>query len=161
MVWGVGGRGSGKTTLLEKLILELKHRGYRVGTIKHDAHRFEIDHPGKDSYRHFHAGAETTVIVSSEKIAMVSRISGTPSLDELSENLFSGVDLVLTEGFKRSDKPKIEVFRSAVTSTPLFTGHDNRIAIVTDDPVVVDVPVFSPNDVQGIVDFIEERFLYK
>jgi len=156
----VGRSGSGKTTLIEKLVQELKHRGYRVGTIKHDAHHFKIDYPGKDSYRHFHAGADTTVIVSSEKMAMVHRLSEMPSLDTLTEWLFPDVHIVLTEGFRRSDKPKIEVFRAAVADTSLCTENDNRIAFVTDDPLSVDVPKFGLNDVQGIVNFIVVTVLH-
>ena len=79
----VGKSDAGKTTLLEKLIPELKRRGYRVATIKHDAHQFEIDHPGKDSYRHFHAGADWTIIGSPAKLALVRRLERELSLDEI------------------------------------------------------------------------------
>lgn len=103
--------GTGKTTLLEKLIAEMKCRGYKIGVIKHDAHRFDIDHEGKDSWRLTQAGADTMVISSSEKLAMVKKTSSQTelSLEETVESYFQDVDLVLTEGFKKSAMPKIEV----------------------------------------------------
>src|SRR5512137_3181160 len=108
----VGKSGAGKTTLLEKLVRELKRRGHRVATIKHDAHRFDIDHPGKDSYRHFHAGADWTIIASPDKIASVRRLDRELTLDEIAAQV-SGVDIILTEGYKREARRRIEVSRHA------------------------------------------------
>ena len=155
----VGKSGSGKTTLIEKLVPELKRRGYRVGTIKHGTHRFEIDHPGKDSHRHFHAGADAVVIASSEKIAFIKRVQALPELDPMVSWLLEDVDLVIAEGYKSADKPKIEVFRAAVHPDPACGPNDGRIAWVTDDDIRTDEPRFSLNDVAGVADFIETALL--
>ena len=105
--------GTGKTTLLEKLLTEFRARGLRVGAIKHDAHRFDIDHPGKDSWRLTRAGAEVMVISSKDQTAVVRQHpENEPNLVELLAYC-SGLDLVLTEGFKRHPLPKIEVIRPA------------------------------------------------
>jgi len=103
----VGNSGAGKTTLLERLIPVLKRKGLRVGAVKHDAHRFDIDHPGKDSHRLAAAGADTMVITSAEKLAMVKRHAAPPPIEELLERYFSDMDLVLVEGFRGSSLPKI------------------------------------------------------
>ena len=91
--------GTGKTTLMEKVIGMLKDRGYRVGAIKHDVHRFEIDHPGKDSQRFTAAGADTMLISSPEILALVKKHQASPPIEQLLEQYFSDVDIVLTEGF--------------------------------------------------------------
>ena len=120
--------GTGKTTLLEKLIAELKKRGYRVGAVKHDAHSFSIDHEGKDSWRLTQAGADTMLITSPEKIAMVKRNPLNQEL-ELSETLASytvDLDIVLTEGFKRSAMPKIEVHRQERSDRLLCRGEEHH-----------------------------------
>lgn len=154
--------GTGKTTLLEKVIAELKSRGRRVGVIKHDAHRFEIDHPGKDSYRLAAAGAETMLISSPEKLAMVKRHTSTPPIEELIATYFGDVDIVLTEGFKKSGLPKIEVHRLERSATLLCRGEEHDptlIAVASDEPLELDVPVFDINDAGGIAGFIEKGFL--
>ena len=115
----VGKSDSGKTTLLEKLIPELKRRGYRVATIKHDAHQFEIDHPGKDSYRHFHAGSDWTLIGSPAQLASVRRLERELTLDEIAADI-SGVDIILTEGYKRETKRRIEVSRRERSAADYF-----------------------------------------
>ena len=155
----VGKSDSGKTTLIEKLIPILKARGYRIGTVKHDVHGFEMDREGKDTYRHFHAGADGVLISSPHKMALIRRIEENPNLDKLVTQFHPEMDIIITEGFKRLDKPKIEVFRSAVHSQPLCTAADNRVAIVSDVPVEVDCPRFDINDAEAVADFIEERFL--
>lgn len=154
--------GTGKTTLLEKVIAELKGRGVRVGVIKHDAHKFDIDHPGKDSYRLTAAGADTMLISSPEKLAMVKRHSASPPIRELIATYFTDLDIVLTEGFKQGDLPKIEVHRSERSSTLLCRGeqHDpTLIAVASDEPLELDVPVFGLNDAAGVAGFIVTRFL--
>jgi len=155
--------GTGKTTLLEKVIVELKGRGWRVGVIKHDAHRFEIDHPGKDSYRLAAAGADTMLISSPEKLALVKRHTTAPPMQELLTTYFPDVDIVLTEGFKQSDLPKIEVHRRERSQTLLCRGegHDpTLIAVASDVPLELDVPLFDIDDADGIADFIEKVFLH-
>lgn len=155
---------TGKTTLLEKVIKELKNRGYRVGVIKHDAHRFDIDHPGKDSYRLTAAGADTMLITSSEKLALVKKHEETPSLEQLIATYFSDMDIVLTEGFKMSTLPKIELHRKERSSTLICRGEQydpNLIAVASDEPLDLDVPVLNLNDAIAIADFIEHQFLKK
>lgn len=153
---------TGKTTLLEKVIGELKNRGYRVGVIKHDAHRFDIDHPGKDSYRLTAAGADTMLITSSEKLAFVKKHVETPSLEQLIETYFSDMDIVLTEGFKMSTISKIELHRKERSNTLICRGEHNDpnlIAVASDEPLDLDVPVLNLNDALEITDFVEQRFL--
>ena len=156
--------GTGKTTLLVKLIAEFKSRDYRVGVIKHNAHRFEIDHEGKDSWRLTQAGADTMVITSAEKIAMVKQngTGGEPSLEEIVAVYCGDVDILLTEGFKRSTMPKIEVHRQAC-GDPLFCRGENHdpalIAVASDCSLELDVPIFDLNDAAGLCDLIVETFL--
>jgi len=154
--------GTGKTTLLEKVIARLKERGYRVGVIKHDAHCFDIDHPGKDSHRLTSAGADTMLIASHEKLALVKKHDASPSIEELLATYFSDVDIVLTEGFKQSSMPKIELHRQERSTTLICRGveHDpTLLAVASDEPLELDVPVLNLNDVGAIADFIEEKFL--
>lgn len=155
----VGKSDSGKTTLLVKLIPILKERGYRVATVKHDVHGFEMDREGKDTYRHFHCGADGVLISSPKKIALIERVEKEIALDELVERFYSDMDIVLTEGFKSLNMPKIEVFRSSAHKEPLCSAADNRIALASDTPMEVDCPRFDINDAEAISDFIEERFL--
>lgn len=157
----VGNSDAGKTTLLEKLIAELTARGYRVGTVKHDVHGFDIDHEGKDSWRHKRAGANTVVISSPKKVAVVKDSETEEMLDSLASKYFQDVDLILTEGYKKEDKPKIEIFRSQVHETPLFRGDERLVALVSDTNFDLDVPRFDLNDTTGLADFIEQRFLSK
>lgn len=153
---------TGKTTLLEQVIRELNERGYHIGAIKHDAHKFDIDHPGKDSYRLAAAGAEIMLIVSPEKLALIKKHEATPPLDELIATYFSDVDLVLTEGFKTSNLPKIELHRRERSPNLLCRGDQNDpnlIAVASDEPLVLDVPVLNLNNIKEVADFVEERFL--
>ena len=155
--------GTGKTTLLEKLIAELKSRGYRVGAIKHDAHRFDIDHEGKDSWRLTRAGADTMLITSPEKIAMVRKNpSPEPDLAETVAAYCGDLDIVLSEGFKRSAMPKIEVHRKERSSSLLCRDEwfdPALIAVASDEPLELDVPIFDINDAAGLADLIVARFL--
>ncbi len=156
--------GTGKTTLLEKLIAEMKQRGFCVGVIKHDAHRFNIDHEGKDSWRLTQAGADTMLVTSPEKLAMVKQYTKDqePTLSETVATYCGDVDIVLTEGFKKSTMPKIEVHRRARSEKLLCRDeeHDpSLIAVASDSPLVVDVPLYDINDAEGICDLIVERFL--
>ena len=154
----VGNSGSGKTTFLEKVIREMIHRGLKVGTIKHDVHgRFEMDKPGKDSWRHKHAGASTTVISSPNRIGVVMDVEYDHSLDEL-VSFFSGMDIILTEGYKKDQKPKLEIFRPEITQEPLCKNDKNLLAFITDAPIDFGVPVFSAEDIKGVADFLIVRF---
>ncbi len=141
--------GSGKTTLLEKVIVSLKTKGYKLAVIKHDAHRFDIDQPGKDSWRMSQAGADIVAISSPEKMAIIEKVDEEKSLDEVIAAL-PKVDIILTEGFKRSDKPKIEVFRSAV-SQKLVCEPRELLAIASDIVWDIGVPCHHIDDVEGVV----------
>jgi molybdopterin-guanine dinucleotide biosynthesis protein MobB len=154
--------GTGKTTLLERILPELLRRGLRVGALKHDAHRFDIDHPGKDSHRLAAAGAATTVICSADRMALVKTHAEAPSAEDLVDAYFADLDLVLVEGFSRSTLPKIELHRKERGDPLICRGerHDPAlVAVASDEPLELDVPVLDLNDPGGVADFIEERFL--
>ncbi len=153
----VGKSGSGKTTLLEKLVVELKKRGYKIGTIKHASEGFDIDKKGKDSWRHKQAGADTVVVASTGKIAMVKNESH-ETLDDL-EKYFPDMNLVITEGFKKENKPKIEVFRAERHRKPLCPGDSNLIAFVTNTKQNLSVPIFGLEEIKELADFIEKKYL--
>lgn len=153
----VGKSGVGKTTLLEKLIPELKRRGYRVATVKHDVHGFEIDQPGKDTWRHARAGSDHVVIASPNRIAHIQKLDRELTLPEIVATIHDA-DIVLTEGYKRGPAPKIEVSR-AERSRELICAPEELVAIATDQPYDLDVPQFGLDDVVGLADLIEERFL--
>ena len=154
----VGRSDTGKTTLIEKLVPELKRRGYRVGTIKHDAHQFEIDVPGKDSWRHAQAGASTVVVSSPEKIAIVQRVRQEKTLDQIAQMIGDEVDIVLCEGYKRSGHLKVEVSRSEVSSE-LLCSEDELVALVSDVRHPLRVPQFGLDDVKGLADLLENAYL--
>ncbi len=156
--------GTGKTTLLEKLIFELKQRGYRVGAIKHDAHCFDIDREGKDSWRLTRAGADTMLITSPKKLAMVKQYPAEqePTLAESVGAYCGDVDIVLTEGFKKSSMPKIEVHRRACSDRLLCRddAYDGTlVAVASDSMLDIDVPLYDIDDAMGLCDFIVERYL--
>jgi formylmethanofuran dehydrogenase subunit E len=155
----VGKSGCGKTTYLEKLIPEFKARGYRIGTVKHHAHPgFDIDKPGKDTWRHAQAGSDHVVIAAPDKIASIRKLQDRLDLEKIAAN-FTDVDLILTEGFSRTQFPKIEILRSDWNLEPL--DHiANRVAWVTDcSDLATDLPVFSLEDIQGLAGFIISTFL--
>lgn len=155
-VISVVGRGNvGKTTFLEKLIRELKHRGYRLAVIKHYEREFEIDQPGKDSWRLAQAGSDVTVIAAPQKLALVRRLQSELLLDDVIATL-PPVDIVLTEGYKQANKPKIEVVRQAVTRELLFAPPE-LIAVVTDAPLATSAPQFGLDDTAGVVDLLEKK----
>ena len=155
-VISVVGRGNvGKTTFLEKLIRELKRRGYRVAVIKHYEHDFEIDQPGKDSWRLTQAGSDVAVIAAPQKLALVRRLQAELQLDEVIATL-PPVDIVLTEGYKQANKPKIEVVRKLVTRELLFAPPE-LIAAVTDAPLATSAPQFGLDDTVGVADLLERE----
>ncbi len=156
----VGRSKVGKTTFLEKLIPEMSRRGYRVGTIKHDAHdHFEIDHEGKDSWRHREAGAQTVAIGSPSRFALMKKIEKELDLDTIIATYFPDEDLVFTEGYKSGNKAKIEICRKDLQSEPLCSQADRLIAVVSDFSIPLEVPSFDLENIVGVADFIEERFL--
>jgi molybdopterin-guanine dinucleotide biosynthesis protein B len=155
----VGKSKSGKTTLIEKLIPALKQRGYKIGTVKHAYHRFDMDKKGKDSWRHKAAGADTVIVVSPGAIAMI-KDDHSDSLDEL-KKYFEDMDLVITEGFKHKHAPKIEICRAARNTEPLCRGNSELVALVTDTDIALNAPVFGLEDIEGLADLIEQKFLPK
>jgi molybdopterin-guanine dinucleotide biosynthesis protein MobB len=158
--------GTGKTTLVASLITELRGRGYRIGALKHDAHRFEIDRPGKDSARFTAAGAEVMVLVSDDTVAMVQKPTQPPRLDRVLREWFTDLDLVLVEGYKTSDLPKIEVHRADLEKPLLCRGEKDDphlLAVASDGPAGgiagLDVPMLDLENPATIADFLEECFL--
>ena len=152
----VGKTNSGKTTLIEKIIPELKKRGYKVGAIKHDVHQFEIDYEGKDTWRMTQAGAETVVIASDKKMGMVKRLNSEYTLDKIAEWLFPDVDIVITEGYKKQNKPKIEVNRKEVGGE-LLCSPDELLCIVSDRKFDIGVKCFGLDEISAITDIIVEK----
>lgn len=127
----VGWTNSGKTTFITKLIPVLKSRGYRIATIKHNAHKFEIDKEGKDSWRHRQAGAETVILSSKEKIAFIKEIKGEVAVEELvSRYIDQEIDLVIVEGYKTGSVPKIEIFRPGSYEQPVFAEEEVLTRII-------------------------------
>ena len=155
----VGNSGSGKTTLIEKLIVELKRRGLKIGTIKHDVHGFEMDKPGKDSWRHKQAGAVTTIITSPHQIGMVKDVHHDHTPAELA-SFFTQVDLILCEGFKRLPLPKMEIFRPEIHSSLLCRDDKHLLAVISDTAECKQYAprCFGLNAVQDIVAFLIEHF---
>lgn len=156
----VGKGDSGKTTFLEKLIRELVSRGHKVATVKHHVHDYEIDVPGKDSWRHGRAGAVTTMVSSASKFAMVRETEREMTLEELAQVAAdSGCDILLTEGFKREATNRIEVSRLA-RSEELISEPSELLALVTDNDGLTckGVPTLGLDDASGVADLIEANF---
>jgi molybdopterin-guanine dinucleotide biosynthesis protein B len=149
----VGKSGSGKTTLIEKLIPELQKNNLHIGTIKHHLHDVEMDSPGKDSWRHKQAGAETAAIATPRRIGMVMDTDRDLSPEELMP-FFSNQDLVLVEGYKYGHQPKVEIFRPEIHKEPISIGDDNLIAMISDADLVLDIPRFGLNDITGLALFL-------
>lgn len=153
----VGSSGVGKTTLMEKLIPELVQQGFRVGTVKHDVHGFEMDKPGKDSWRHKKAGALVSIISSPYQIGMVRDVDHDHDPEELAPYL-TDLDLILTEGYKKKGKEKLEVFRPEVNPEPLCREDEKLFAVVSDTPIDLGVPQFLTKDIKGLADFLITHF---
>jgi len=155
-VFGIAGySGSGKTTLLEKLIPEFNSRGLRVSVIKHTHHRFDLDKPGKDSWRHREAGAEEVLVLSGDRWVLMHELRGAPepSLDAQLA-IMADVDLVLIEGFKAAPVPKVEVHRPASGKTPLWPENPHVVAVATDCDISSTLPVLDLNDPGAVAQFI-------
>jgi len=153
----VGKSKSGKTTLIEELIRELKSRGYRVGTIKHTPRGMTLDEPDKDSWRHIQAGSETTAINSPDKVVLIKPVSPALTLDETARLIGEDCDIILAEGFKQGNAPKIEVHRREVG--PPLSSVRKLIAIVTDEPLETKTRQFSLHDIKGLADLLESGFI--
>jgi molybdopterin-guanine dinucleotide biosynthesis protein B len=155
-LYGVTGwKNAGKTGLMERLVTEITGRGITVSTIKHAHHTFDVDHPGKDSYRHRAAGASEVLLASRTRVALMQELrdASEPTLADLLKRL-NPVDLILIEGYKRDAHPKIEAHR-AQTGNQLIAPDDPTIrAVASDVPLTLDRPVFDLNDTKAITDFI-------
>lgn len=164
-----GYSGSGKTTLVEQLIPALKSRGLRVSVVKHAHHKFDIDHSGKDTWRHREAGAFEVVAASSKRLVLMREFeqSAELSVHHLLAELYPGVDWVLVEGFKNSDLLKIEVWRDASARPVQYTDDPFIVAIATDSPAQLPEstlrPVLDLNDADGVAGWLVDngaRFEY-
>ena len=155
-VYGVvGWKNAGKTGLMERLVAEITSRGFRVSTVKHAHHTFDVDHAGKDSHRHRVAGACEVLLSSRNRVALMQELRGEeePALADLLARL-SPVDLVLIEGYKRDAHPKVEAHRAA-TGNPLIAPDDPTIrAVASDVQLTLGRPVFDLDDTRAIADFI-------
>ncbi len=154
----VGKSGSGKTTLLEKVIAELKKRGYKVAIIKHSHHNNDLDTAEKDTWRFTKAGTEISAINSLDHLAIYRRMNEYFEPQDIANYINLDYDIMLTEGFKGSNYPKIEVHSSA-QGKELLTDPKLLLAVVTDEPLDVNVPQFSRDDVNGIADIIEKTIV--
>lgn len=155
----VGHSGSGKTTFIEKLIPRLTDDGVKVAVIKHDVHGFEIDKPGKDTWRHKRAGAVATLISCANKIGLVMDADHDHQPHELAPMLATA-DLIITEGYKRASHPKIEVFRPDATGdTDCLCADDSQlIALISDQRLSIGLPVFGLDDIEAVSRFIQQHF---
>lgn len=162
-----GYSGSGKTTLVEKLIPALKSRGLSVSVVKHAHHRFDIDHPGKDTWRHRQAGASEVVVASSCRLALIREFRQLTELTvhELIAELDAGVDWVLVEGFKHSNLNKIEVWRARAehgsSAPPRYPSDAYIVAVATDAaaklPHATARPVLDLNNAAAVADYLVEN----
>jgi molybdopterin-guanine dinucleotide biosynthesis protein B len=154
----VGKSGVGKTTLLEGLIAELKQRGYKVATVKHSHHAADIDMVAKDTWRLTQAGSELSALNSLDNLAIYRHMEHYFDPQEISNFILWDYDIILTEGFKSSNYPKIEV-HSQQQGEELLTDPQQLMAVVTDEPLAMDVPQFTRGELAGIADLIEKTLL--
>jgi len=155
-----GSSGAGKTTLIESLIRQIRQAGQRVSVVKHAHHTFEIDKPGKDTWRHREAGAFEVVAASPDRLFLVREFERRAELSvhHLIAELYDGVDWVLVEGFKDANLPKVEVWTSGGVSSPLFELDPFVVAVATDVPAKLEgatgLPVFDRNDAAGLAEWL-------
>ncbi|HEY6011332.1 MAG TPA: molybdopterin-guanine dinucleotide biosynthesis protein B [Nitrospirota bacterium] len=146
--------GSGKTTLIEKIVPLLKASGLRVAVIKHASKGFDLDRPGKDSWRFQNAGADMVLLASPERMALMKKLDAALPLSEL-ERMVPDADIIIEEGFKREGKNRIEVFRLGVSDEgPISLTDGSILALVSDKPYDVRMPRFDINDAEGVAEFI-------
>lgn len=155
----VGRSNSGKTTLVEKLIPELRGRGYKVGVIKNTSHKISLDTPGKDTYRFQQAGSDATALVTEEGFTLFKPMKREDDPEIIAAEHFNAMDVVIVEGFKKSGVPKLEVLGDE--SQRLNEEITDRVAVVADFNVDSGLPGFHRNDIKDIADFIEKNFLTK
>ena len=153
----VGRSNSGKTTLIERVIPELVRAGYKVATVKHAGHGFDLDTEGKDSWRHKQAGASSVVIISKSSRAMFADVSDHMNVEDVRERyLDASYDLILAEGWRSEGYPKIVVVRDQIGEVPV--SQDGLLAVVSNKPVETSVPLLDPDDVAGVAALIIRHF---
>ncbi len=153
----IGWSGSGKTTVITKLIPEITARGYKVSTIKHTHHAFDVDKPGKDSYSHRLAGATEVLVGSAKKWALIHEKKKDNEEDNINTlvSRMEKVDLVLVEGFKNLNHSKMEIFRKDLKKPTLFDNDNSIVALISNSEIPeAGIPRFAPSDIKGIADFI-------
>ncbi len=153
-----GYSGSGKTTFLEKLIVELKSRGYRIGVIKHTHHDVEFDQPGKDAWRHFQAGADFVALAAPGGYSLFRKTDQDPGPGILI-SMAGELDLIIVEGYKKENWPKIVVFYQHGTAGRLAVPENELLAVVTDAPYSTTAPLFALEDAAGVAGYIEQTVL--
>lgn len=153
----VGRSNSGKTTLIERVIPELVRAGYKVATVKHAGHGFDLDTEGKDSWRHKQAGASSVVIISKSSLAMFADVSDHMNVEDVRERyLDSSYDLILAEGWRSEGYPKIVVVRDQIGEVPV--SQDGLLAVISNKPVETSVPLLDPDDVAAVAALIIRHF---
>jgi len=155
-IFGFAGfSGSGKTTLIEQLIPLFVARGLRVSLVKHAHHNFDVDQPGKDSYRHRRAGASEVLVTSSRRWVLMHELRGAPepAMEEVIRHV-SPCDLLLVEGFKHAAIPKLEVFRKSVGESPLHPHDSHIVAVATDESLQTSLPVLDLNRPESVCEFV-------
>ena len=156
----VGRSNSGKTTLIERLIPELVRAGYKIATVKHSGHGFDLDTEGKDSWRHKRAGASTVLVLSKGSLAMFSDVADDIHLADLRDRfLDASIDLIIAEGWKSDNFPKIVVVRDQMGEVPV--SPEGLLAVVSNKAVEAQVPVIDPDDISAVAALIVKRFPLK
>lgn len=151
----IGVSNSGKTTLIVKLVKELKSMGYKIATIKHSHHSFELDTEGKDSWLHTQAGADAVIVTSNNMMGVIRRLTKEVPLIEIINTYLQDMDIIIVEGYKSEDIPKIEVFRTEVSTELVCKEDKNLIAVVGDKNPSIGVPFFHINDkTSTIIEFL-------
>ncbi len=147
----VGKKNAGKTTLIKTLIPELKERGYRVGTLKYNIKEFKIDHEGKDTYKYYHLGADSIALTSQDEIAVIKRVTDPPGTSEFIAKYLNDVNIVLIEGYRGGDYPRIKIVDSKETKID-SNDPDNELILIRGD---LETKHFSTEDTNKALDFIE------
>jgi len=158
LVGFAGFSNTGKTTLISRLIPFFTEKGLKVATLKHAGHGFDMDRPGKDTHKHKSAGASSVMIVGPESMALIRDMEKRPSVPELVSAYLWDADIVLVEGFKGEDHPKVEVLGDDPAARPRLTVASGLVAVVGDQDIAAGVPVFSPSKPGELVRWIEKTF---
>jgi molybdopterin-guanine dinucleotide biosynthesis protein B len=147
----IGKQNAGKTTLIRTLIPELKERGHRVGTLKYNIKEFKIDHEGKDTYKYYHSGADSIALTSQDEIAIIKKVTDPPGISEIITKYLNDVNIVLVEGYRGDDYPRIKIVDSKETETGR-NDPDNELILIKEN---LETKRFSTEDTNKALDFIE------